>query len=269
MVNMAATSAIPLEMEPDSLSAEALLRQRILRLGKIKKTLMNRVLATRTLPAHLADAKTTRKLQDAKSESIKNAYRLGTACTTFSAQDPDPNAVDGGRLLGVRIEAFNKVTRTLKTPTYVFLKRPFPGKKALAVHRHTVPASIDIEGLQRTHLPLPDVEDIDGTEVEVEEQDFKGFVDRLTTLLHELQAREDSINLVRTSEAVDTKEVKVLDAGYWSAQTTYVDGRIFSQTLDESGRFVGAVILSAEGERDYKLEREMRRDRDRPDVMNP
>lgn len=103
-------------------------------------------------------------------------------------QDPDPNAVDGGAVLGLRIEVFarDKFIR----PYYVLMNRPWAeggaggsrkgngngngnggkekekekekrrkgkGKYAtwLRVHKHTVPPCVPLSGLAARYLPAP------------------------------------------------------------------------------------------------------------------
>ncbi|KAL2180828.1 Cenp-O kinetochore centromere component-domain-containing protein [Thermothelomyces heterothallicus CBS 202.75] len=80
-------------------------------------------------------------------------YRACATLTTFRARDPDPRAVDGGAILGLRIEVFSR-SRFLR-PYYVLLNRPFPGSRHLRVHRHTLPACIPLAGLAWRYLPPP------------------------------------------------------------------------------------------------------------------
>jgi central kinetochore subunit Mal2/MCM21 len=86
-----------------------------------------------------------------------NARSLARACagiTAFRVRDPDPYAVDGGAVLGVRIEIVARA-RFLR-PYYVLLNRPWaPESQALRVHRHTVPAGVSVGGLATRHLPVP------------------------------------------------------------------------------------------------------------------
>lgn len=70
--------------------------------------------------------------------------------TSFRARDPDPNAVDSGRLLGLRIEAVSR-GRFLR-PYFVLLHRGATPSD-LRVHRHTLPPCIPIEPLAARYLP--------------------------------------------------------------------------------------------------------------------
>ncbi|KAL2020972.1 hypothetical protein VTK56DRAFT_7746 [Thermocarpiscus australiensis] len=84
-------------------------------------------------------------------------YRACATITAFRARDPDPRAVDGGAILGLRIEVVTRA-RFLR-PYYVLLNRPYPrrggGRHYLRVHRHTVPPCIPLPGLAARYLPPP------------------------------------------------------------------------------------------------------------------
>ncbi|KAK0387913.1 hypothetical protein NLU13_4158 [Sarocladium strictum] len=78
-------------------------------------------------------------------------YRIASSITAFKVQDPDPNAVDGGHVLGLRFEIMSR-GQFLK-PYYVMLNRPYPNSTLLRVHRHTVPPAVPLAGLAARHLP--------------------------------------------------------------------------------------------------------------------
>jgi central kinetochore subunit Mal2/MCM21 len=67
-------------------------------------------------------------------------------------QDPDPNAVDGGNVLGIRFDIFAAGKREFETPYYVLLTQPERDGR-LKVHKHTVPVFIPIQVLVKRHLP--------------------------------------------------------------------------------------------------------------------
>ncbi|KAK4145339.1 Cenp-O kinetochore centromere component-domain-containing protein [Dichotomopilus funicola] len=92
-------------------------------------------------------------------------YRACASLTTFRARDPDPHAVDGGAVLGLRIEVVSR-SRFLR-PYYVLLNRPYQnqtqgrgrgresGSRRLRVHRHTIPSCVPLAGLAARYLPGP------------------------------------------------------------------------------------------------------------------
>ncbi|KAL5906520.1 hypothetical protein ACKVV1_010923 [Pyricularia oryzae] len=87
----------------------------------------------------------------------RNTYRTCAGITTFKVRDPDPAAVDGGAVLGVRIEVMR--SGRFMRPFYVLLNRPWDkdaaAKRYLRVHRHTLPAAIPLAGLAARYLPAP------------------------------------------------------------------------------------------------------------------
>ncbi|EMR68707.1 putative cenp-o kinetochore centromere component protein [Eutypa lata UCREL1] len=82
-------------------------------------------------------------------------YRTCASITTFRVQDPDPQAVDAGRVLGLRIEVMAKAR--FVRPYFVMLNRPWGAhaRSFLRVHRHTVPACVPLSGLAARYLPPP------------------------------------------------------------------------------------------------------------------
>ena len=53
-------------------------------------------------------AKYEKHLSKQKNEALVSAYRLGVGITLFESKDLNPNAVDGGRITGVRFENFDR-----------------------------------------------------------------------------------------------------------------------------------------------------------------
>ncbi|KUI74482.1 hypothetical protein VM1G_10143 [Cytospora mali] len=97
------------------------------------------------------------RVEKQQAHDQQRLYRACAGITTFRVRDPDPNAVDGGNVLGVRIEAMTR-SRFVR-PYYVLLNRPYSGGEArkhlLRVHRHTVPPCIPVGGLAARYLPAP------------------------------------------------------------------------------------------------------------------
>ncbi|KAG6014695.1 hypothetical protein E4U43_006251 [Claviceps pusilla] len=80
-------------------------------------------------------------------------YRISSPVTSFKVRDPDPHAVDGGHVLGLRFEVMSR--GQFLRPYYVMLNRPYSGSKYLRVHRHTVPPAVPLAGLAARYLPSP------------------------------------------------------------------------------------------------------------------
>jgi hypothetical protein len=67
----------------------------------------------------------------------QSLYRLGAGATLFEARDPDPNAVDGGRVLGIRFDVCveGPFTSSLQfSPVLPVLFASFSSRWALTLH---------------------------------------------------------------------------------------------------------------------------------------
>ncbi|KAG6020100.1 hypothetical protein E4U41_002970, partial [Claviceps citrina] len=95
-------------------------------------------------PSHASRLSVRSKQQQAYMQQC--VYRISAPVTSFKVRDPDPHAVDGGHVLGLRFEVMSR--GQFLRPYYVMLNRPYPGsKKHLRVHRHTVPPAVPLAGL--------------------------------------------------------------------------------------------------------------------------
>ncbi|KAH8907744.1 hypothetical protein BR93DRAFT_563745 [Coniochaeta sp. PMI_546] len=119
--------------------------------------------APEELPTNLRDAITQQQ-----AHAQESLWRIGAGVTAFRVEDPDPRAVDGGSVLGIRFEIMRS-GRFLQ-PYVVLLNRPYGTednseaeenvlKTYLRVHRHTIPNCIPIGGLAARYLPPPTVID--------------------------------------------------------------------------------------------------------------
>ncbi len=57
-------------------------------------------------------------LRRTQKQKLENLYRMCVGVTTFRVHDPDPHAVDGGHVLGVRLEAFEAGSFSMRTPKH-------------------------------------------------------------------------------------------------------------------------------------------------------
>lgn len=96
-------------------------------------------------------------LADINEQDITSLYRTVTGLTTFRAKDPNPHAVDDGNVLGIRIEHWNSREKGFSNPYYVFLVKPWKASEAYRVHKHTIPAFVDLRALEVKFLPEPSV----------------------------------------------------------------------------------------------------------------
>ena len=80
-------------------------------------------------------------------------HRICAGATAYRVRDPDPHAVDEGRVLGIQIEVF--VNRAFVPPYHLLLHRPSPASPALKIHHHTIPPCVPLAPLAAAHLPQP------------------------------------------------------------------------------------------------------------------
>ncbi|KAF2274470.1 uncharacterized protein EI97DRAFT_357363, partial [Westerdykella ornata] len=72
--------------------------------------------------------------------------------TAYRVKDPDPNAVDNGNLLGVRIDV--SVEAKFVDTYHVLFNRPNTRfRTMLKIHRHTIPPCIPLRQLANRYLP--------------------------------------------------------------------------------------------------------------------
>ncbi|KAF2489048.1 hypothetical protein BU16DRAFT_496923 [Lophium mytilinum] len=106
-------------------------------------------------PAHRSAASLISKQQKHTTHSL---HRALAGCTAYKVQDPDPHAVDSGRVLGVQIEVF--IEGAFLPPYHILLNRPYATyPQTLKIHKHTLPPCIPLAQLARKHLPQPNKND--------------------------------------------------------------------------------------------------------------
>ncbi|KAF2192805.1 hypothetical protein K469DRAFT_717403 [Zopfia rhizophila CBS 207.26] len=137
------------------------LRTRISHLQAHRANLTTALLSAPHLPTRLQQRpvskpihakKALKAVQKQQARNVKNIYRACAGVTAYKVKDPDPNAVDGGNILGVRIEV--EIDGHFVETYHVLLHRPNPKNKiGLKVHKHTIPTCIPLLQLAKTHLP--------------------------------------------------------------------------------------------------------------------
>ncbi|KAL1988658.1 hypothetical protein VTN96DRAFT_8358 [Rasamsonia emersonii] len=214
-----------------------------------------------------------------------NRHRVAFSATTFPFKDPSPHS-DSPNLLGVRIDVCTRDGKFAK-PYYVLLRREKGGDaKRLAVHRHTIPAFIPIEKLEKRYLPRSSRQDVvDGGDNEAlkpektKKQDLPAFVRHLRRELVAWHLRRDSIRWLRerlgfsgddddddgenasedrrlASPTADPAQIvsltpTSLEARY--ARLEWQDGRVGRFKISNSGLVERAVVIGDHG-RDKRTE---------------
>jgi len=192
-----------------------------------------------------------------------NLYRTAAGITSFKVRDPDPNAVDDGRVLGLRFEVMTK-TRFLR-PYYVMLNRPYPDSRHLRVHRHTVPPCIPLAGLAARHLPPPPVSSGVEPSAPQRPQDLARFARELRREIVRYHNRagiigEMSRAAALASDASETEEddlvnVMAADAQAKQIELGWADGRTGRLVMDDDGKIEKMVVY-----RDEVRDRQTQRD---------
>ncbi|KAF2010725.1 hypothetical protein BU24DRAFT_426935 [Aaosphaeria arxii CBS 175.79] len=91
-------------------------------------------------------------LKRQSKRNVENIYRTCAGVTAYKVRDPDPNAVDNGNILGVRIEVF--LEGKFVDKYHVLFNRPNPRHKSmLRVHHHTIPPCIPLQALAAKWMP--------------------------------------------------------------------------------------------------------------------
>ncbi|EFW99153.1 hypothetical protein CMQ_5574 [Grosmannia clavigera kw1407] len=199
-------------------------------------------------------------------------YRAGASVTAFRVRDPDPNAVDGGRVLGLRLDVM--MGAQFLRPYYVLLHRDSsrqptqkrqqqqqpqqPQAQRLRIHRHTVPPCIPLSGLAARYLEgtaaVPAGAGVSGP-------DLYGFVRALRRALVRYHNRLAVIGDLRRavqqrsaddSESHDTAlaDVSGADTEAKQIRLDWADNRTGRLVMDDSGNIQQLVVIGATGIRD-------------------
>lgn len=202
-------------------------------------------------------------------------YRACAGITTFRVRDPDPNAVDGGNVLGVRIEVMTRAK--FLRPYFVLLNRPFRGDERrmrfLRVHRHTVPPCIPLAGLAARYLPAPRPARAGGENGDAapeRRQDLSRFVRCLRRDIVRYHNRVSVIADLRRAVGLDGKRrnaeelaenssllsIGAADTEAKQVRVDWKDGRSGRLVIGDDGDVVKLVVFGDMG-RDRELTREL------------
>ncbi|KAI9374080.1 Cenp-O kinetochore centromere component-domain-containing protein [Aspergillus egyptiacus] len=161
------------QLEEELDSEISSIRREIRKLQRRRRFLSSSILSSESLQRHVkpqpAAASSLFSLDDdisplvraAGAHSQSNHHRVAFSTTTFAFKDPSPQPdVENGsskKLLGVRIDICIRNGRFTK-PYYLLLRKVRTserdqGADRVRVHRHTIPAFIPVERLERIFLP--------------------------------------------------------------------------------------------------------------------
>ncbi|OJJ75547.1 hypothetical protein ASPBRDRAFT_115512 [Aspergillus brasiliensis CBS 101740] len=177
-------------------------------------------------------------IQSTSTHAQTNHHRIAFSTTTFPFTDPSPTSESpNNNLLGIRIDICAR-DGTYTKPYYILLRRSIhktqdgKGRREVRVHKHTVPAVVDVRKLERVFLPSSTAQDGgDGGEEEAmdeeqeqeqlkpwkhktRKQDLKSFVREVRKQLVVWHLRCDAVRYLREKLGVVTRGVNDDDAIY-------------------------------------------------------
>ncbi|KAI0522130.1 cenp-O kinetochore centromere component [Xylaria bambusicola] len=201
-----------------------------------------------------AKQKLLARFQEQTAHKQQCLYRACATITTFKVKDPDPNAVDGGNVLGLRFEVM--VKGKFIRPYYVMLNRPYANRRHLRVHRHTVPQCIPLSGLTARYLPLPATKDDDIPK----EQDLSRFARALRRELVRYHNRAALIGDMKKAAGLSSKkaldqepntelvDISAADAEAKQISLQWRDGRSGRLVMNDDGEVVKMIVQGNNGQ---------------------
>ncbi|POS87917.1 hypothetical protein EPUL_000731 [Erysiphe pulchra] len=198
-----------------------------------------------------------------------NLYRICATITSFTIQDPDPNAVNQGYLLALRFDISE--SGEFIRPYYVILNKPWNGEKnmMLSVYRHTLPPAIPLTTLAQKYLPSSKNQisvEVEATG-EAPKQSLLNFSRALRRSIVAYHNRLSIINNLRTDFGLDGNDRKetiydeeilldlsATDSEIRNIRLEWTDGRVGKIVVDEDGEIKKCIVIS-EGNRDRATEK--------------
>ncbi|KAI0975689.1 cenp-O kinetochore centromere component [Xylaria arbuscula] len=203
------------------------------------------------------------RFQEQSAHKQQCLYRACATITTFKVRDPDPNAVDGGNVIGLRFEIMSKAK--FVRPYYVMLNRPYTDRRHLRVHRHTVPPCIPLPGLAARHLPPPAARDDDDAP---KKQDLSSFARALRRELVRYHNRAATIGDMKKAAGLGSKkasdqdsesaivDISAADAEARQISMQWRDGRSGRLIMNDDGDIVKMVVMQGDNGQDRETVRQ-------------
>jgi central kinetochore subunit Mal2/MCM21 len=154
-------------------------------------------------------------------------------------RDPDPHAIDGGEVLGLRFDVFSILECGFVRPYYVLLNaiEPTPGgEKKLRVHKHTIPVFVPLKELEARYLPVSDGE-----------QDLVRLAREVRRGLVSFHKRRDAVERVKvetenTDDDTGISEIREVDPSAREFEIGFKDKSVAKVRIDIDGAIVNAVV---------------------------
>lgn len=196
------------------------------------------------------------RFEEQSAYKQQSLYRTCATITTFKVKDPDPNAVDGGHVLGLRFEVMSKA-RFIR-PYFVMLNRPYANRRYLRVHRHTVPPCIPLSGLVARYLPPPTAKDDDDVP---KKQDLSLFARALRRELVRYHNRASVIGDLKKAAGLASRkaveqqdsdtaivDISAADAEAKQVSLQWGDGRTGRLIMNDNGEIVKMIVQGGNGQ---------------------
>jgi central kinetochore subunit Mal2/MCM21 len=206
----------------------------------------------------------------ASAHSLTNLHRLCASCTAFLVQDPDPNAIDSGRVLGVRIDVC--LDGRFIAPYYILLNRISSSSQDLRIHKHTLPPCIPLAGLASKWLSAPPRVSKDGIQKPAaRKQDLARLVKEVRREVVGYHRRLEAVNELRKALGFEVvasdstqksetrpgryglKRLEVADAEGCMLRLEWSDGKIGRIRTDKDGKVEKIVVVGDGRIRDVEL----------------
>ena len=181
------------------------------------------------------------------------ACNARTTCgiTALRVQDPDPNAVNGGKVFGIRIDVFSVVKKQFLAPYHLFFHESGE-TDTLRLHKHTIPVFVPLQSLLRRYMPVQDLETEEGDH-STARQDLPLF---LRTLRRELVSHAKRLDVVeklrstcvgkgRPSHKITA--VTMCDPGAREVELEWEDGAVAKLKIRLDGSVERTIVRSKEG----------------------
>lgn len=186
------------------------------------------------------------RIEEQSAHKQQCLYRACATITTFKITDPDPNAVDGGHIIGLRFEIMSKAK--FIRPYYVMLSRPYVNRRHyLRIHRHTIPQCIPLSGLAARHLPLPMAQDDDDYDAP-KKQDLSRFARALRRELVRYHNRAAVIGDLKKAAGLRSKKTLDQDSETPITDITAADAEAKQISLQWRDGRSGRLIMNDDGE---------------------
>jgi len=157
-------------------------------------------------------------------------------------RDPDPHAVDGGEVLGLRFDVFGVLDREFLRPYYVLLHAIRPtreGEKRLRVHKHTIPVFVPLRELEAKYLP-----------VSGGEQNLVRLARELRRGLVSFHRRREAVERMKREaenarDEIGVREVRDVDPSAREFEMTFENESVGKVKIDIDGTILNAVVRTS------------------------